>query len=171
MKSNSVAKGSWMLEELSNALDVDQATIRQAVSTWIKHSVLHEARPNNFVLLEEAADLPLDADLPEAPAQRPCYSFFSRRRKAYAIIAAVIEEQAPVLSAVQQQEAEQIRVYWKFIEGMLTNLGAMSLDRIQTMLKLAPGYRRSIEQLGVFMETARREGFVTVSNGIWKLNK
>ena len=99
------------------------------------------------------------------------YSLFYLVQRLKVIPAAVIEEQAPILSAVQQQEAEQMRVYWKFIEGMLTNLGAMPLDRIQMMLKLAPNYRRTIEQLGAFMETARREGFVTVNNGIWKLNK
>ena len=60
---------SWTLEELSSSLNVDQSTVRQAVSTWIKHSVLHENRPNHFIILEEAADLPLDADLPEPPAQ------------------------------------------------------------------------------------------------------
>lgn len=54
---------------------------------------------------------------------------------------------------------------------MLTNLGTLPLDRIQTMLKFAPGYDRTIEQLGAFMEAARREGLVTVSNGMWKLNK
>ena len=54
---------------------------------------------------------------------------------------------------------------------MLTNLGTLPLDRIQTMLKFAPGYDRTIEQLGAFMEAARREGLVMVSNGMWKLNK
>ena len=54
---------------------------------------------------------------------------------------------------------------------MLTNLGQLPLDRIQTMLKFAPGYNRNIEQLGVFMEAARREGLVTVKDGLWKLNK
>lgn len=54
---------------------------------------------------------------------------------------------------------------------MLTNLGMLPLDRIQTMLKFAPGYDRTIEQLGAFMEAARREGLVTASNGMWKLNK
>ena len=103
----------------------------------------------------------------------------------------VEDEVTPVMSA-QQQEAEQMRVYWKvrnlsrisslflgpsllcksqFIEGMLTNLGTLPLDRIQTMLRFAPGYSRSIEQLGVFMEAARREGLVVNTNGLWKLNK
>ncbi len=59
----------------------------------------------------------------------------------------------------------------QFIEGMLTNLGTLPLDRIQTMLKFAPGYDRTIEQLGAFMEAARREGLVTVKDGMWKLNR
>lgn len=93
----------------------------------------------------------------------------------------------PVASSHQ---AEQMKVYWKvgvsavrisvrhpytispqFIEGMLTNLGALPLDRIQTMLKFAPGYDQSIEQLAVFMEAARREGLVAGRDGLWKLNR
>lgn len=59
----------------------------------------------------------------------------------------------------------------QFIEGMLKNLGQLPLDRIQQMLKFAPDYNRNIEQLGAFMEAARREGLVTVNNGQWKLNR
>jgi anaphase-promoting complex subunit 2 len=59
----------------------------------------------------------------------------------------------------------------QFIEGMLTNLGSLPLDRIQTMLKYAPGYDQSVEQLGTFMEAARREGLVAVRDGMWRLNK
>ena len=59
----------------------------------------------------------------------------------------------------------------QFIEGMLTNLGQLSLDRIQGMLKFAPGYDRTMDQLGSFMEAARMEGLVTVRDGMWKLNR
>jgi anaphase-promoting complex subunit 2 len=105
----------------------------------------------------------------------------------------VIDEPPPV-ATVQQQQAEQMKVYWKvgwtclsltcylatnfsdkyylqFIEGMLTNLGALPLDRIQAMLKHAPGYDRTIDQLAAFMEAARREGLVTGKDGMWKLNR
>lgn len=54
---------------------------------------------------------------------------------------------------------------------MLTNLGTLPLDRIQNMLKFAPGYNRNTEQLAVFMEAARRENLVTVKDGMWKLNR
>lgn len=52
---------------------------------------------------------------------------------------------------------------------MLTNLGTLSLDRIQTMLRYAPTYDQSLEQLASFMEAARREGLVVVRDGMWKL--
>ncbi len=54
---------------------------------------------------------------------------------------------------------------------MLTNLGSLPIDRIQTMLKFAPGYDQTVEQLAAFMEAARREGLVCVRDGMWRLNK
>ncbi|KAI5119040.1 hypothetical protein M0805_005906 [Coniferiporia weirii] len=143
----------WTVDELSKELNVDAIEARKALETWVDHGVLSETEPNVFILMEEAGTA-------APPPNRPVAS-----RHAF------IEEQAPAVSSVQQQEAEQMRVYWKFIEGMLTNLGTLPLDRIQTMLKFAPNYTRTIEQLGVFMEAARREGLVTANNGMWKLNK
>ena len=53
---------------------------------------------------------------------------------------------------------------------MLRNLGSLPIDRIQVMLKLAPGYDQTVEQLGFFMEAAKREGLVICRDGNWKLN-
>jgi anaphase-promoting complex subunit 2 len=52
---------------------------------------------------------------------------------------------------------------------MLRNLGSLPLDRIHNMLKLAPNYDRTPDQLAGFMEAARREGLVAVSDGKWRL--
>lgn len=54
---------------------------------------------------------------------------------------------------------------------MLTNLGQLPLERIQSMLKLAPGYDRTPDQLAAFLEAAQREGLVTSSQGFWKLQR
>lgn len=132
-------------------------------------------------------------------------------RNCISYLASAVPENPPI-SSIQQQQAEQMRIYWKvsisililfvspfalphvwslsptpfflldnwswnlpqstkFIEGMLTNIGMLPLARIQTMLKFAPGYDRSIEQLALFMEAARREGLVVVRDGLWRLNK
>lgn len=66
--------------------------------------------------------------------------------------------------------AECPEYFNQFIEGMLRNLGSLPIDRIQVMLKLAPGYDQTIEQLGAFMEAAKREGLVVFRDGNWRLN-
>ncbi|PSR71728.1 hypothetical protein PHLCEN_2v12376, partial [Hermanssonia centrifuga] len=82
----------------------------------------------------------------------------------------VAEEAGPSMpSSSRTDDAEQEPPV--FIEGMLKNLGTLPLDRIQQMLKFAPGYNRNIEQLGTFMEAARREGLVTVKDGMWRLHR
>ncbi|KIM39184.1 hypothetical protein M413DRAFT_415749 [Hebeloma cylindrosporum] len=144
-------KPIWVLEDLIEAVgSVDRSAALKALSTWVDHGVLIEDPEFTFNLLERA-------DL-----------FWTLR--SWCVPAATVMDNPPLLS-VQPEQAEQMRVYWKFIEGMLTNLGALSLDRIQTMLKFAPGYDRTVEQLAGFMEAARREGLVVVRDGMWKLNK
>ncbi|KAH9480869.1 Anaphase-promoting complex subunit 2 [Psilocybe cubensis] len=144
----------WTLDELVKAVGaVDRSAAIKALSTWVDHGVLKEDPENTFRLLERAEE-PSEAVVRERD-----------------LAALPVVEDTPAISVAQQQQADQMRVYWKFIEGMLTNLEKLPLDRIQSMLKFAPGYDRSIEQLGDFMEAARREGLVVVRDGIWKLNK
>ncbi|KAJ6485260.1 hypothetical protein DFH09DRAFT_1252884 [Mycena vulgaris] len=113
---------------------VDRIAALKALLTWVDLGVLKEDEENTFRLLEVAEEA--------APPPRTA--------------PAAAEE--PTVTAAQQQQADQMRLYWKFIEGMLTNLGSLPLDRIQTMLRFAPGYDQTVEQLASFMEAARREG-------------
>ncbi|KAF8965881.1 ubiquitin-protein ligase [Flammula alnicola] len=147
-------KTVWTLEELIAAVgSVARSAALKALSTWVDYGVLKEDPENTFILLERAEE-----------------GGSGTRERDPSRLAADVPENPPLMN-VQEQQAEQMRVYWKFIEGMLTNLGTLPLDRIQTMLKFAPGYDRSIEQLAAFMEAARREGLVVVRDGIWRLNK
>lgn len=146
-------KNTWTVDELIGRVgSVTRSAALKALATWVDMQILKEISENVFRLLAVAEE-PTEGSVRSAPK-----------------IADHGEELPPVIS-VQQQQAEQMRVYWKFIEGMLTNLGSLGLDRIQAMLKLAPGYDRTIEQLGSFMEAAKREGLVTVRDGMWKLGK
>ena len=155
-------------------LKVDATAVRRALDTWTDQGVICEevvAPETRYVLVEKAGEIPASSSRPLAPRHGE-YLRSPRCRIAYRDNSlAVIEEPVAPVVTPQQQEAEQMRVYWKFIEGMLTNLGALPIDRIQTMLKFAPNYTRTVEQLGIFMEAARREGLVTVNNGLWRLNK
>ncbi|KAK7462917.1 hypothetical protein VKT23_007497 [Stygiomarasmius scandens] len=142
-------KNIWSMDELIAAVgSVDRSAALKALLTWVHKGILREDEQGTFRLLEIAEEASPTREQPR--------------------LASTQQEIAPVTS-LQQQQAEQMKVYWKFIEGMLTNLGQLPLDRIQTMLKFAPGYDQTIEQLAGFMEAARREGLVTVKDGIWKL--
>ncbi|KAJ6622570.1 ubiquitin-protein ligase [Mycena sp. CBHHK59/15] len=134
----------WSMDELIAGVGaVDRTAALKALITWVDLGVLKEDEENMFRLLE------------------------------------VKEEAAPTRSGTALSlhspnlitQADQMRLYWKFIEGMLTNLGTLPLDRIQTMLRFAPGYDQTIEQLAGFMEAARREGLVVGRDGMWKLNR
>ncbi|KAI0269951.1 ubiquitin-protein ligase [Gloeopeniophorella convolvens] len=150
----------WTVDDLVARVGlVERPTALKALLAWVERGVLREETDDGgaqrFRLLEHAAE--------DAPGTTGMTAASSR-----AALAA--EEPAGVLS-VQQQQAGQMKVYWKFIEGMLTNLGGLPLDRIQTMLKFAPGYDRTPEQLGAFMDAARREGLVSAKDGVWRLNR
>ncbi|KAG6894110.1 hypothetical protein C0992_007462, partial [Termitomyces sp. T32_za158] len=145
-------KTIWTVDELIEGVgSVDRSAALNALLTWVDRGVLKEDTEGTFRLLEVAEE-------PSAGSSR------------LARPVAPSAPELPPVQSVQQQQAEQMKVYWKFIEGMLTNLGALPLDRIQTMLKYAPGYDRTMEQLAAFMEAARREGLVTGRDGQWRLN-
>ncbi|KAG6917758.1 hypothetical protein DXG01_001163 [Tephrocybe rancida] len=143
-------KTVWTVDELISGVgSVNRSAALNALLTWVDRGVLKEDSEGTFRLLEITEE-------PSAPSShaRPAPS----------------APELPPVTSIQQQQAEQMRVYWKFIEGMLTNLGTLPLDRIQSMLKYAPGYDRTIEQLAGFMEAARREGLVAGRDGQWRLN-
>ncbi|EMD39909.1 hypothetical protein CERSUDRAFT_112157 [Gelatoporia subvermispora B] len=147
-------KDTWPIDELRAKVgNVDRISAGKALATWVELGVLRAEGDGTYRLLEVAEEI---ASSGSAQSTRHV---------------PLAEEEAPAIMTVQQQQAEQMKVYWKFIEGMLTNLGQLSLDRIQSMLKLAPGYDRTVEQLAGFMEAARREGLVIVKDGVWKLNR
>ncbi|PPR07923.1 hypothetical protein CVT24_000903 [Panaeolus cyanescens] len=147
-------KDTWLLDDLISAVGkVDRSAALKALATWIDHGVIKEDPENTFILLEHAEQ-----------------SGGAAAARGTARLAEVVPDNPP-MSAAQQQQAEQMRVYWKFIEGMLTNLGTLPIDRIQAMLRFAPGYNQSVEQLSLFMEAAKREGLVDVKDGMWKLRK
>ncbi|TFK26875.1 ubiquitin-protein ligase [Coprinopsis marcescibilis] len=146
-------KDTWVVDDLLASLgNVDRASVVKALATWVNMGVLKEAEENVFVLLEVAEEIDENAVVASS-----------------APLPAAGQAMAPIQTS-QQQQAEKMRVYWKFIEGMLKNLGGLPIDRIQAMLKFVENYDQSIEQLGAFMEVARRENMVVCRDGVWRLN-
>lgn len=80
-------------------------------------------------------------------------------------------EETPIVASAKEQQIEQMMVYWKYIEGMLTNLGALPLDRIQASLRFVPGYDRSIDDLTAIMEAAQKHDKIVHKGGLWRLKR
>ncbi|GAA5896745.1 hypothetical protein JCM6882_005025 [Rhodosporidiobolus microsporus] len=86
----------------------------------------------------------------------------------------VVEEEQQAVQSVEEQRVEQMRVFWQFVQGMLTNLGALPLSRIHSTLNmLAPGYKgRTVDELTALLEAVKAEGLVTrTAKGDWKIVK
>jgi hypothetical protein len=63
--------------------------------------------------------------------------------------------------------------YWSYVVAMLTNLGELKIDRIQSMLGMfASDYRGTPELLSVYLNTKVREGIlIRSSTGAYSLVK
>ncbi|GAA6039076.1 hypothetical protein JCM8097_005307 [Rhodosporidiobolus ruineniae] len=86
----------------------------------------------------------------------------------------VVEEEQQAVRSVEEERVEQMRVFWQFIQGMLTNLGALPLARIHSTLSmLAPGYKgRTTDELTRLLQTLEGEGLVQrTAKGDWKVVK
>ena len=76
----------------------------------------------------------------------------------------------------QDQRVEELSVFWKFIENMLTNLESLPLDRIFQMLKMFAMQGPSagecdIEELRSFLDEKVRQHELLFSAGQYKLPK
>ncbi|KZP01469.1 ubiquitin-protein ligase [Calocera viscosa TUFC12733] len=137
---------TWNVELLMQKLGgIDRVLVQSALDFWIGEGVVKD-EGHTYKLLERAEAM--------TGAPRP-----------------LMVEEAPPVDEKEKHQAEQMKIYWQFIQGMLTNLSSLPIDRIQAMLKFAPGYDRSVQELAVFLESARREGLVIFNNGAWKLAK
>lgn len=69
-----------------------------------------------------------------------------------------------------------MRIYWSYIQGMLTNLGSVNAEKIHSFLKmLVPKetpYTKSLEELDQFLECmVEEEKLVVNGEGLYKLQK
>ncbi|KAF8610388.1 Cullin [Ceratobasidium sp. AG-I] len=145
-------KDTWDLSSLASKLGIsDITTIRAGAEFWAVRGVLKALGNNEYQLLErsEGEDVSL---------RKPMLNL----QAAPEVASGPSEEELAL-------QAAQMEVFWNFTKGILTNLGAMPIDRIQAMLSLAPGYDKSTEQLTGFLDSARRKGLVEYNDGLWRL--
>ncbi|KAF8682314.1 Anaphase promoting complex (APC) subunit 2 [Rhizoctonia solani] len=137
----------WGIDGLSSKLGINDSTpVRAALMFWTSNGVLKPLEDGQYELLERV-------EAEESVARRPILSLQTPAETA----------PGPTTEDAAQQTA-QMELFWNFIKGILTNLGAMPIDRIQAMLSLAPNYNKSKEQLSDFLDAARAKGLVDYNN-------
>ncbi|KAL8292852.1 hypothetical protein RQP46_000546 [Phenoliferia psychrophenolica] len=92
---------------------------------------------------------------------------------AEAAVSHVLEVEAEVVQSVDSQQVEQMRVYTKFLQGILTNLGPQPATRMHTTLStVIPDYKgHTIEELQSLLEIMQAEGLVEKSGNDWRIVK
>ncbi|GAA5986672.1 hypothetical protein JCM10908_003852 [Rhodotorula pacifica] len=145
---------TWTSEALQQELKVtDASTVRNALYFWNNLGVLGSMPDDMWRLLEEQAAP--SASVEAAPVH-------------------VMEEEKQAVQSVEEKQVEEMRVFWQYIQGMLTNLGALPLSRIHATLNmLAPGYKgKTVDELTALLEKVAAEGLVLkTASGSWKIVK
>jgi len=62
-------------------------------------------------------------------------------------------------------------MFWSYIEGMLTNLDSLPLERIHSMLKLFATVECSQEELQAFLDSKVQQSLLVYSAGQYQLPK
>ncbi|GAA5937334.1 anaphase promoting complex subunit 2 [Sporobolomyces koalae] len=148
---------TWASEALQTELRLtDLATVRNALFFWNNLGIVRIMAREDGELWRLVEDQILDGE------------------DQFDQIAHVIEEEKEAVQSVEEQGVAQMRVFWQFIQGMLTNLGALPIARIHTTLNmLAPGYKgKTTDELKALLEAVEAEGLVTkTASGSWKIVK
>ncbi|KAJ5987860.1 hypothetical protein N7481_003070 [Penicillium waksmanii] len=155
--------------DLSADLKMTSALVRSACLFWVSKRILAETSRDTFRVLEF---LPTEAEVAEGSANN---DGGVGGIAADAGDAAAAAEAAAATAAKETAEAaamEKMNLYWQFILGMLTNQGAMNLQKIVMMLKIVVpgGFPFSNEELREFLAGMISKGKLEiVSGGSYKL--
>lgn len=153
------------ITDLASELNMAPALVRSACLFWVSKRILTESTRDTFRVLEY---LPTEAETQEVSINAPDQSADTAN-------AAAAAEAAAAVAAKETAEAaamEKMNLYWQFIVGMLTNQGAMPLQRIVMMLKIVVpgGFPFSNEELREFLAGMVSKGKIEiVSGGNYKL--
>ncbi|GAA5882042.1 hypothetical protein JCM16303_005574 [Sporobolomyces ruberrimus] len=145
---------SWTPEALQTELKLsDLATVRNALFFWNNLGVVMSLPEDQWKLVEEQG---------------------KEGGNEAEQVAHVVEEEKEAVQSIEEQGVAQMRVFWQYIQGMLTNLGTLPIARIHSTLNmLAPGYKgKTTDELKALLETVEAEGLVRKTpSGSWKIVK
>ncbi|KAL2870748.1 anaphase promoting complex subunit 2 [Aspergillus lucknowensis] len=155
------------ISELSSQLEMSAALVRSACLFWVSRCILAEVQRDTFSVLET---LPTKTSSDDNTAMAESSIPGASGNTTNAETAAANAEAEAAAAAKESAEAaamEKMNLYWQFIVGMLTNQGAMPLQRIVMMLKIAVpgGFPFSNEELREFLAGMVSRGKLEIVSG------
>lgn len=112
-------KPRWTLDELSAVTQASSTLVRRKLALWQGQGILWEESPGVFTLGSHGGSTG-SGSIPPQPLELD-----------------EDEEETPsAMASTQDQKESDLQIYWSYIVGMLTNLEALTLERIHTMLKM-----------------------------------
>ncbi|KAI3987672.1 hypothetical protein MKX01_028406 [Papaver californicum] len=150
---------SWTSKNLAVAVGVPVDTLNRRINFWISKGILSESLGKEsdnhiFTLVDGAARNGVNSANCEDAAD---------------------EDGERSVASVEEQLLKEMTVYEKFILGMLTNFGSMSLDRIHNTLKMFcvadPPYDKSLQQLQGFLSGLVSEEKLELREGMYILKR
>ena len=150
------------VQELMESLDMSESLVRNAATFWVSKFVLVQSAPDTYRVLETLSQDTLNS------------TSNSTAVAAAAAAASDAVNRAAASSAVKNEEdmlQEKMEVYWNFVKAMLTNQGAMKLDRIVMMLKMVVpgGFPFGSDELKAFLGRKVEEAKLEVGQAGYKI--
>ncbi|KAL4970684.1 anaphase promoting complex subunit 2 [Aspergillus stella-maris] len=168
--SNSHEPVTKSTTDLASTLDMSAALVRSACLFWVSRRILTEVQRDTFRVLETLPTSTKDTNAMATDDETAAAGASSQAVDVDSADAAANAEAAAAAAAKESAEAaamEKMNLYWQFIVGMLTNQGAMPLQRIVMMLKIAVpgGFPFSNEELREFLAGMVSKGKVEIVSG------
>lgn len=166
---------------LSEQLDMSPVLVRSACLFWVSRRILTEVQRDTFRVLEtlptSKESIANDGDNDNTTASETAGPdaadvYVDAASSADAAANAAAAAAAAAKESAEAAAMEKMNLYWQFIVGMLTNQGAMPLQRIVMMLKIAVpgGFPFSNEELREFLAGMVSKGKLEiVSGGTYKI--
>ncbi|XP_040378960.1 anaphase-promoting complex subunit 2 [Oryza brachyantha] len=157
-------KPSWTSKTLATAIGVPVDSLSRRISFWTSKGVLTEsvgpdADDHTFTIVDSTSDFNKNSTVNQL-----CERFQMNE-----------EEGESSIASVEEQLRKEMTVYQKFIIGMLTNFGSMTLDRIHNTLKMfciaEPSYDKSLQQLQGFLSGLVSDEKLEMRDGSYLLRK
>ncbi|XP_061761729.1 anaphase-promoting complex subunit 2 [Nerophis ophidion] len=149
-------KSSWTLEELSLELSVPKEVVHRKLALWQQHGVLREEGGGRYSVLERGSS--------------------TEEMERGVMLIDSDEERDSNTTTQSEQREEKLQLFWAYIQAMLTNLDAMTLERIHSMLRMfvttGPVVTEmDVNELEAFLYRKVREHQLMFSTGVYRLPK